>query len=89
MFRYSGLTPSRFAPVVKSLRALLVVGLPFASMVMRPLAQEPTAVTVPTWRYDLTHAGANSNETALTPSNVNVGTFGKLFSLAWISTAKS
>ncbi len=39
------------------------------------LAQTPTAVTVPTWRYDVTHAGQNTNETALTPSNVTESTF--------------
>jgi hypothetical protein len=44
------------------------------------LAQTP--VIVPTWRYDLSHAGQNTNETALTPGNVNVSSFGKLFSLA-------
>ena len=41
-----------------------------------------TAVAVPTWRYDVTHAGQNTNETALTPDNVTESTFGKLFSLA-------
>jgi Legume lectin domain/Chitobiase/beta-hexosaminidase C-terminal domain len=45
-------------------------------------AQMPTPVAVPTWRYDLTHSGANTTETVLTPSNVNVATFGKLFSQA-------
>ena len=43
-------------------------------------AQTPTPVTVPTWRYDLTHAGQNTNETLLTPANVNGSGFGKLFS---------
>jgi hypothetical protein len=47
----------------------------------RLMAQTPTPVIVPTWRYDLTHVGANTGETALTPANVNVSTFGKLFSL--------
>ena len=47
----------------------------------RLLAQAPTPVTVPTWRYDLTHEGQNTNETALTPENVNETDFGKLFSV--------
>jgi hypothetical protein len=37
---------------------------------------------VPTWRYDLTHAGQNTQETALTPTNVNATSFGKLFSVS-------
>jgi len=45
------------------------------------LFAQPTPVTVPTWRYDLTHAGQNTSETELTPANVNVSTFGKLFSV--------
>ena len=44
------------------------------------LAQSPIDVT--TWRYDTTHAGQNTAETTLTPSNVASGTFGKLFSQA-------
>jgi hypothetical protein len=50
------------------------------------LAQTPTPVTVPTWQYDMTHSGANTNETALSPANVNVNTFGKLFPLPVDST---
>ncbi|HEV2136012.1 MAG TPA: chitobiase/beta-hexosaminidase C-terminal domain-containing protein [Terracidiphilus sp.] len=45
------------------------------------LAQSPTPVPILTWRYDLTHAGDNMQETALTPANVASGAFGKLFSL--------
>ncbi len=50
------------------------------------LAQTPTPVPVPTWRYDLTHAGQNTSETALTLANVNPTSFGKLFSLPVDST---
>jgi hypothetical protein len=45
-------------------------------------AQTPTAVPVLTWRYDNTHSGANTQETVLTPANVNANSFGKLFSLS-------
>ena len=50
------------------------------------LAQTPTPVPVLTWRYDQTHAGQNTSETALTTSNVNTDSFGKLFSLKVDST---
>ena len=49
-------------------------------------AQTPTAVPVLTWRYDNTHSGANTQETLLSPANVNVNSFGKLFSLPVDST---
>lgn len=49
-------------------------------------AQAPTPVPVLTWRYDLTHAGQNTDETLLTPANVNGASFGKLFSLGVDST---
>ena len=37
-------------------------------------------VSVLTYQYDVSRAGANVRETALTPANVNVNQFGKLFS---------
>ena len=49
-------------------------------------AQIPTAVPVLTWRYDLTHSGQNTSETALSPTNVSPDSFGKLFSLSVDST---
>jgi hypothetical protein len=57
---------------------LLVLAL-FCGPAASLLAQTPTPATVLTWRYDLTHSGQNTNETALTPSNVNVNSFGLLF----------
>jgi hypothetical protein len=62
--------------------SLSIFALSIGSPLSRLMAQTPTPVTVPTWRYDLTHAGQNTNETALTPANVNVNSFGKLFSVA-------
>jgi hypothetical protein len=65
-------------------RALVLASLCVSAMTL--LAQTPTPVPVPTWRYDLTHAGQNTSETALTPANVNPTSFGKLFSLPVDST---
>ena len=39
-------------------------------------------VAVTTWHYDNARSGANTNETKLTPNNVNTGSFGKLFEQA-------
>ena len=35
-------------------------------------------VTVPIYQYDNSHSGTNTNETILTPSNVNVSQFGRV-----------
>ena len=35
-------------------------------------------VTVPVYQYDNSHSGTNTNETILTPSNVNVSQFGRV-----------
>jgi hypothetical protein len=82
---------SRFAACLSSITARtltnlvslgpLVLGLISVSEASL-LAQAPTPVPVLTWRYDITHAGQNTSETALTPANVNVNSFGKLFSMA-------
>jgi len=65
-----------FAAARRGLASALLCGL--AGTVC---AQTPTPVPVLTWRYDLTHSGANTSETALTPANVASNSFGKLFSL--------
>src|ERR1700687_3314758 len=36
--------------------------------------------SVVTQHYDIARTGANTNETILTPANVNINSFGKLFS---------
>src|SRR5579871_1271214 len=62
-------------------------GLALALMCAAPaIAVSQTPVPVLTWRYDLTHAGQNTHETELTPSNVNPTAFGKLFSYSVDST---
>jgi hypothetical protein len=85
----SAAQPPAFASVKARTRpvalCLLVLAL-FFMPVSTVLAQTPTAVPVLTWRYDLTHAGQNTSETALTPANVNVSSFGKLFSVTVDST---
>src|SRR4029077_5813961 len=52
--------------------------LPAFLMVVTLTAQASVSVT--TWRYDTTRTCQNVNETLLSPANVNVSTFGKLYS---------
>jgi hypothetical protein len=51
--------------------------LSFSTLASNPV---PTRVPVLTYHYDNTRQGQNTNETLLTPANVNSTTFGKLFS---------
>ena len=87
-------------PCCQLRRALITLSHRFRSAIFEPglgllllclpsqwiVAQTPTPVPVPTWRYDLTHAGQNTKETELTPANVNASSFGKLFKVAVDST---
>jgi hypothetical protein len=80
--RYSGSRSAR----ARRFRLFIPLSLPAALLLCGGLAsplraQTATPVLVPTWRYDITHSGANTHETALAPDNVNPSTFGKLFSL--------
>ena len=47
-----------------------------------PTPPAPSSVNIPTWHADNGRSGLNSNETQLTPANVNAAAFGKLFSYA-------
>ena len=80
--RHSAAQP-QFSTSAKTLTSLLALSLLVLALFCVPVAslwaQTPTPVT--TWRYDLTHAGQNTTETELTPANVTVASFGKLFSL--------
>ncbi len=88
MSEYCNFARSAVHPVVlkiKTLAKFSLLGTLALAWLWMPtpnlLAQTPTPVTVPTWRYDLTHSGENTHETALTLANVNVNSFGKLFAL--------
>jgi hypothetical protein len=51
------------------------------AMILQATTQASWAVSVTTWHNDLARTGVNAAETTLTTSNVNTGTFGKLYSL--------
>jgi hypothetical protein len=76
----------RFQRHVKSAGLCTLASVLFSLSAGGLMAQTPTPVPVLTWRYDLTHAGQNTRETALTPANVSETGFGKLFSLSVDST---
>jgi uncharacterized protein (TIGR03437 family) len=58
-------------PLTRARSLVLVVALPLGAQ-----------VNVLTYQYDNSRAGANLNESVLTPANVNQSQFGKLFSFA-------
>src|SRR5436305_1725985 len=45
-----------------------------------PTPVAANSVNIPTWHMDNGRSGLNSNETQLTPTDVNASSFGKLFS---------
>jgi hypothetical protein len=51
-------------------------------IVLAGLRTGEAQVAVTTWHYDNVRSGVNPNETLLTPTNVNVNQFGKLFTQA-------
>ena len=79
------LTNLKISMLVEMLRTAFVPTI-ICAVATLGLAQTPTPVPVLTWRYDQTHAGQNTSETALTTANVNADSFGKLFALKVDST---
>jgi hypothetical protein len=53
---------------------------PTPSPTPTPTPATSSSVNIPTWHMDSGRSGLNSNETQLTPANVNAAGFGKLFS---------
>jgi hypothetical protein len=67
----------RVSVVAASIRVMAALGLGASS----PSFGFASAIPILTYHYNNTRTGANQNETVLTPANVNVSKFGKLFSL--------
>jgi hypothetical protein len=63
--------------VAASIRVMAAIGLGVSS----PSFGLASAIPILTYHYNKTRTGANQSETILTPANVNVSNFGKLFSL--------
>src|SRR5579883_774798 len=61
-------------------RSARFLGLAFLAWFALPSSFLRAQVNIWTYHYDNARTGANTNETILTPANVNTNSFGKLFS---------
>jgi hypothetical protein len=50
-------------------------------LLLRAAVSQAAAIPILTYHYDKARTGANTQETILTPANVNTSHFGKLFSV--------
>jgi hypothetical protein len=66
-------------PAARRVRALFVCLSFLLAFLLAGVTGGWAQVAVTTWHYDNARSGANSNETTLTPQNVNRKQFGKLF----------
>src|SRR5579863_3565491 len=81
--RGSNIIPIRQKARFTRMKKIPVLLLVFAGLLFACSEEKSkAAVSVLTYQYDNTRQGANTNETILTPANVNTNSFGKLFSYA-------